>query len=199
MIFVGTQFFHVGLLRVVTCIFALGFACLLSLYTVAGVQAPAVAHAADYTYTLGPSDRIRITVFGHEDLSGEFAVSETGTISLPLIGVLTMEGVTLADAERAVVRAFKPDYLLNPRISIEIVEYRPFYIMGEVNNPGSYPYVSGMTVSEAVAIGGGFTYRAKKTRVVVIRESDSTRTEQPTLVTEFVYPGDVIKVLERLF
>ncbi len=173
------------------------FACILSVHPAAGAQAPAAAHPADYA--LGSGDRIRITVFGHEDLSGEFTVGETGTVSLPLAGILEFEGISLADAERTVVEALKPDFLLNPRVSIEVLDYRPFYIIGEVNNPGAYPYVNGMTVNEAVALGGGFTYRARKNRVVVIRATDATRAETTIPVTDAVLPGDVVRVLERIF
>ena len=142
---------------------------------------------------------MRITVFGHEDLSGEFTVSETGTVSLPLAGSLSVGGLTIRQAEQAVVDALKPDYLLNPRVGIEVLNYRPFYIIGEVNAPGSYPYVNGMTVTEAVALGGGFTHRAKKRKMTIIRASDPTRTEHPISVTGTVLPGDVVKVLERFF
>ena len=172
-------------------------ACTLSIHPGSGAQAQAAAQPDDYT--LGSGDRIRVTVFGHEDLSGEFTISETGTVSLPLAGTLVFGDAALADAERIVVAALKPDYLLNPRVSIEVLDYRPFYIIGEVNDPGAYPYVNGMTVNEAVALGGGFTYRARKNRVVVIRASDPTRTEMSIPVTDLVQPGDVVRVLERIF
>ena len=158
--------------------------------------APAVA-ATDYV--LGHGDRIRITVFGHEDLTGEFLLSETDTISLPLVGVLDFNGATLGQAQRIVVDALKPDYLVDPRVSVEVLEYRPFYIIGEVNNPGAYPYVNGMTVIEAVALGGGFTYRARRNRVLVIRADDQTRSESEIDANERVLPGDVVRVAERLF
>lgn len=160
-----------------------------------GPQAPAPLDG----YTLGPGDRIRITVFGHEDLSGEFVISETGAVSLPLAGTLSFGGATAAEAELSVVEALKPDYLLDPQVSILIVEYRPFYIIGEVNNPGSYPYVNGMTVNEAVALAGGFTYRARTNQVAVIRATDPSRTERTIPVTGMLRPGDIVKVSERFF
>lgn len=159
--------------------------------------APASAEPSEYTF--GTGDQIRLTVFGHEDLSGEFTVSETGAVSLPLVGGLKLGGLTIAQAEQKVVDALKPDYLLNPRINIEVLNYRPFYILGEVKNPGSYPYVNGMTVTEAVALGGGFTYRAKKEKMMIIRASDPARAERPVSDTDVVLPGDVVKVLERFF
>ncbi len=162
----------------------------------AALEAQPVA-ATDYV--LGHGDRIRITVFGHEDLTGEFLLSETDTISLPLVGVLDFNGATLGEAQRIVVDALKPDYLVDPRVSVEVLEYRPFYIIGEVNNPGAYPYVNGMTVIEAVALGGGFTYRARRNRVMVIRADDETRSESEIDANERVLPGDVVRVAERLF
>ena len=171
--------------------------CLIVLLGCLAGAAPGAAGQAGYTF--GTGDRIRLTVFGHEDLSGEFTISETGEISLPLAGSLNLGGLTIRQAEQKVVETLKPDYLVNPRVGIEVLDYRPFYIIGEVNAPGSYPYVNGMTVTEAVALGGGFTHRARKERMVVIRASDPTRTEQPMSVTDVVFPGDVVKVLERFF
>lgn len=166
--------------------------------------APAPSGAAETAadsvdYVLGHGDRIRITVFGHDDLTGEFQLSETGTISLPLAGVLDFNGVTPGEAERIVIDALKPDYLVDPRVSIQVLEYRPFYIIGEVNNPGAYPYVNGMTVIEAVALGGGFSYRARRNRVLVIRATDETRAEREISANDKVLPGDVVRVQERLF
>ncbi|MCY3794965.1 MAG: polysaccharide export protein [Gammaproteobacteria bacterium] len=163
--------------------------------------AAAVAHgqADSVDFRLGAGDRLRVTVFGHEDLSGEFTVSDTGAASLPLVGGLALGGLTVREAEQTILDALKPDYLLNPRVGVEVLNYRPFYILGEVNSPGSYPYVTGMTVNEAVAIGGGFTHRAKKTQMVVIRASDATKSEHPVSVTDAVLPGDLIRVLERFF
>ena len=162
-----------------------------------GTAGPGGAETVEYTF--GTGDQIRLTIFGHEDLSGEFTVSETGTVSLPLAGSLSIGGLTIRQAKEEVVDALKPDYLLNPQVSIEVLNYRPFYIIGEVKEPGSYPYVNGITVTEAVALGGGFTHRAKKGEMIVIRGSDPTKTERAVSVTDAVLPGDVVKVLERFF
>ena len=179
------------------------FCVMLCLIAALSPRALAVAEATpsgeSADYVLGQGDRIRITVFGHEDLTGEFLLSETDTVSLPLVGTLDFNGATLGEAQRIVEDALKPDYLLNPRVSVEVLEYRPFYIIGEVNDPGAYSYVSGMTVIEAVALGGGFTYRARQNRVLVIRAADETRTEQEISANDKVLPGDVVRVPERLF
>ena len=110
----------------------------------------AVAGAQDIgtpdDYRLASGDKVRITVYGHEDLSGEFEVDSTGQLSLPLIQDIDAANKTLNQLELDIEDALRPDYLKNPRLSVEILSYRPFYIVGEVNDPGSYPYVSGMSV-----------------------------------------------------
>ena len=180
------------------CLF---LALLLSSFAIAQTTAEEEDEPEDVTadYVLGHGDRIRITVFGHENLTGEFLLSETDSVSLPLVGVLDFNGATLKEAQNIVVNALKPDYLVDPKVSVEVFEYRPFYIIGEVNNPGSYPWVNGITVIEAVAIGGGFTYRARKKQMLVIRETDETRTEQEIEPNGKVLPGDLIRVAERFF
>ncbi len=150
-------------------------------------------------YTLGSGDEVKVTVFNHDDLSGKFFINEIGVISLPLVGNLKLGGMTLREAESVIKDALQPDFLVNPRVSVQVMNYRPFYIIGEVNEPGSYPYVNGMTVTEAVALAGGYTYRAKKKEVLIIRGTDQAKKETPATDTTAVLPGDVIKVPERFF
>ena len=150
-------------------------------------------------YSLGAGDKLKIVVFGHEDLSGQFEVDGTGAVSLPLVGTVRVGGKTISEAERAVVTALKPDYLKNPRVSLQVLNYRPFYIIGEVKEPGSYPYVNGLTVLEAVAIAGGFTYRAKESKMNIIRAIDSARQPQGARPDTVVLPGDLIEVPQRYF
>jgi polysaccharide biosynthesis/export protein VpsN len=150
-------------------------------------------------YKLGSGDKIRVTVFGHEDLSGEFEVDGSGNVSLPLIRNIKAEGLTPRELEQVVADRLSPDYLVNPRVSVEVLNYRPFYIYGEVTKPGSFPYVNGMTVINAVAMAGGFTYRARTSRVRIIRANDPSRTPQDADKDTPVLPGDVIEVPERYF
>jgi len=157
------------------------------------------AGAQEAQYKLGSGDQLRITVFGHNDLSGDFMVEGSGLVSLPLVGAIPLGGKTIIEAESAIITALKPDYLKNPRVSVQVLNYRPFYIIGEVNNPGSYPYVSGMTVLEAVAIAGGFTYRAKESEMTITRGTDESRREAEAVPETQVLPGDVIEVPERFF
>lgn len=150
-------------------------------------------------YKLGAGDIIKITVFNQSDLSGEYTISGTGQISLALIGSIEARNLTLLELKQRIIGELKPDYLLNPRVSIEVLNFRPFYILGEVNNPQSYPYVDGMSYLNAVAIAGGFTYRAKKGYVMVIHANDETKTEIELLMKDKVMPGDMIRVDERFF
>lgn len=150
-------------------------------------------------YRLGPGDRIKVTVFGHEDLSGEFQVSGTGEISMPLIDEVNAQDLTVGELEDRIVDALQPDYLIKPRVSVGILNYRPFYIIGEVTTPGSYPYVNGMTVLNAVAVAGGFNYRARKGRISIRRGDGETSQEFEAGMDTQVEPGDVISVPERFF
>lgn len=150
-------------------------------------------------YTLGTGDRVRVTVFGEPDLSGEFEVDATGKISMPLVGDIKIGGLPLRESERIVAQTLSQGYLANPRVNVEVLNYRPFYIIGEVNSPGSYPYVNGMSVLTAVALAGGYTYRAKEDRMVITRATDPQRREVRAAPDTLVLPGDIIRVPERLF
>lgn len=165
----------------------------------AGSGAPVVAEPASVEYRLGSGDRLRLIVYGEPDLSGEFDVSGTGRVALPLIGQVNAKGLTLHDFERAVEMKLREGYLTDPRVSAEVLNYRPFYIMGEVVKPGEYPYTSGMTVLNAIAVAGGYTYRADDTRVFVARERSQGEQDVRQLETTPVQPGDVIRIPERFF
>jgi len=150
-------------------------------------------------YRLAAGDQLRVSVYGHDDLSGEFEVDGNGQLSLPLIQDMDAANKTLNELEVDITNALMPDYLKNPRVSVEILSYRPFYIVGEVKEPGSYPYVSGMTVINGVALAGGFTYRAQKTRIKIIRDRTDTKQELEASADTEVMPGDVIEIGERFF
>ena len=150
-------------------------------------------------YTLGTGDQLRVTVFGQPDLSGQFEVDGSGSISLPLVGQVEAVGLTTPELEKRIVGLLEGDYILNPRVSAEVINYRPFYILGEVNRPGEYPYTSGLTVLNAVAASGGFTYRANK-KVVYIKSVDSAQEQAYELTTSTVVrPGDTLRIGERIF
>ncbi|MEI8208418.1 MAG: polysaccharide biosynthesis/export family protein [Methylococcales bacterium] len=159
-----------------------------------------IANAYDNEeYKLGSGDQIRITVFNQEQLSGEYTINGGGQIALPLIGDIYAKDLTVKQVEQAIANKLKPDYLLNPKVNVQVLNYRPFYILGEVKSPQSYPYVDGMTYRNAVAIAGGFTYRAKEDHVMVIRMKDPKKEEIKLDMDEKVMPGDIIHVEERFF
>lgn len=153
----------------------------------------------DTAYRLDSGDRIKVTVYGHDDLSGEFELDSEGMVAMPLIQDVQAGGLTVAELERAVTDKLSPDFLKNPRVSIEVLNYRPFYILGEVREPGSYPYASGMTLIKAVAMAGGYTYRARTSRVTITRPGDETPVQIKADPDTLVMPGDVIEVPERFF
>lgn len=163
------------------------------------VFASAPAGAESAAYRLGSGDKIRVTVFNERDLSGDFDVNDQGLVSLPLIGQVRVGGLSIAETQQIITERYGKDYLVNPRVNVEVLNYRPFFILGEVRSPGSYPYVSGMTVLNAVALAGGYTPRANHDRITVKRAADPQSVEQPVAEGTAVLPGDVIRVHERFF
>jgi polysaccharide export outer membrane protein len=155
--------------------------------------------ASNFSYRLGSGDKLKVTVFNQEDMNGEYTVDGEGNVSLPLIGTIMAKNLTLNEFEEKLKEKLVPDYLLNPKIAIQVLNYRPFYILGEVKKPDSYPYVSGMSYLTAVAIAGGFTNRAKENFVYVIHSSNPEQKEVETKLEELVMPGDIIRVEERFF
>ena len=149
-------------------------------------------------YRLGPGDELRINVFGEEQLSGEFVVGGQGFVALNLIGDVLAQGKTLPELEVDIENALSQGYLINPRVSIQVLNYRPYYIAGEVNAPGQYPYQEGLSVLNAVTIAGDFTYRANRCRVFIQR-SDSNTAQRYTLSADtLVQPGDTIRIPESI-
>lgn len=149
-------------------------------------------------YKVGAGDKIKVTVFRHPDLSGEFQLDGAGNFAMPLIGEVRAGGLTTRGLEQQIVSQLQDGYLIEPQVSIEVLNYRPFYILGEVKNPGSYPYVNGMTVLNAVALAGGFTYRADQDDIVLKRGGSNTEGYAATGDTN-ILPGDVVEVQERFF
>lgn len=163
------------------------------------INGSAVADEESTAYRLGVGDRIKVTVYGHEDLSGEFEIDSQGIVSLPLIQDVNASGLTVEDLELAIAAKLQPDYLKHPKVNVDVLTYRPFYIIGEVKAPGSYPYASGMTVLKAVALAGGYTYRARTKAVRITRPDDTGQNIIEADPETAVLPGDVIEVPERFF
>jgi len=155
--------------------------------------------AGDLDYKLGAGDKLRITVYGEEDLSGEFQVDGTGYVRLPLIGDLAAAGLSAHQIEMRVESALDDGYLTHARVAVEVMVYRPFSIIGEVNKPGEYPYVSNMTVMNAIALAGGYTQKAMASTMYVRHEGEID--EHPVAADRpiRIFPGDVVRVPETTF
>jgi polysaccharide export outer membrane protein len=154
---------------------------------------------ADAGYILGPGDQVRVEVFNQDDLTGDYVLDGEGRFSVPLIGTVRAAGLTTGELEDLLVGKLKPDYLVNPLIIVEVRNYRPYYLIGEVQGTGGYPYIDGITYLRAVAIAGGFTYRSKKDHVWVVRADSKDGEEIKLDINDKVMPGDIIRIAERLF
>ena len=165
-----------------------------------GEAAPVVAGAVAATdYRLGASDKVRILVFNEPTLSGEFNVNANGAIAFPLIGDIQAAGRTTTEVGKDIADRLAEGYLRSPQVSIDVLTFRPFFILGEVNKPGEYPYVHGLTVLQAVATAEGFTYRANKSKVFIKKEGDTGEHEYKITTDTLVAPGDTIRITERYF
>ncbi|MEJ7137282.1 polysaccharide biosynthesis/export family protein [Amphibiibacter pelophylacis] len=151
-------------------------------------------------YRLGPGDVITIRVFGEDDLSREkIRLTDGGTISVPAVGELDVRGQTLGDVERMVTKALKGRILVNPRVSVFVDEYRPFFINGMVEKPGGYPFQPGLTLRSAASLAGGFKDRASMSKLFIQRASDTQHQQVKVGLDAPIYPGDIITVEESFF
>lgn len=192
------RWFHRFMAVVILCIFMHGVA-------VAAPEVPQGSYSDGLeSYQLGVDDRLRITVYGEDDLTGSYSVAADGTVSMPLIGAVPVAGLLLPQVEALITAQLKDGYFVDPSVSIEIESYRPFYILGEVGTPGRYEYANHITILNAVALAGGFTYRAKQKTVKVQRpgytgEGVDARGYITLQPHDLVFPGDVLLVEERFF
>lgn len=159
--------------------------------------APAAPSAG--TYILGPNDRVRVKVYGESDITGEYEVDSTGQISVPLAGHIHADGLTTKQLEKAIASALAKGIVRDPRVNVEVALYRPYYILGEVKKGGEYPYRLGLTVLDAVASAGGFTYRANEGKVYLRRAGGGGEEMYSLDAPVPVFPGDNIRIPERWF
>lgn len=160
---------------------------------------PLESSAAPQAYRLGTGDRIAVNVFGEPTVAGEYEIDDTGNVSLPLAGRVNVRNMTPQEAEASMARRLS-SALENPQVNVAVVRYRPFYILGEVQRPGAYSYYGGATVLNAVALAGGYTFRARTNQISVVRPEGSQERE-PQLASEEAYlqPGDIVIVPPRWF
>jgi len=152
-----------------------------------------------YSYALSGGDKLRVIVFGEPSLGGDYTIGGSGFISMPLIGEIEAKGLTSTQLQTRIAARLSDGYLKEPRVAVEVLTTRPFYILGEVNKPGEYPFANGLTVANAVAQAGGYTYRAKTKRVRIRHAGEDEATEYAVTPATPVAPGDTIQVQERWF
>lgn len=164
-----------------------------------GTQGQAAAYEFGTGYRVGAGDRLAIRVAGEQDLTGEYVVDPSGVLSMPYVQSVPVAGMNTGDIERLIVQRLQAGYLRDPQVSVQAINLRPFYIMGEVTTGGSFPYQGGMTVQSAIATAGGYGARADQGAVLLTRRtSNGTKTYKVPVTTQ-VYPGDVIFIRERWF
>ncbi|ALG67527.1 polysaccharide biosynthesis/export family protein [Beggiatoa leptomitoformis] len=148
-------------------------------------------------YQLASGDQITITVFGEESLSGNYRLSDAGTVSYPLLGELQASGLTIGELEKLIAtRLVEGKYLVTPKVTVSSMEYRKFFINGEVKTPGGYAFSPGLTILKAASLAGGFTERASRRKIYILREGN--KPIQAELHT-YIQPGDIITVEESFF
>src|SRR6267142_3432724 len=155
--------------------------------------------SAAASYVLGPNDRVRLKVYGESDIAGEYEVDNNGNVSIPLAGHIRAAGLTTRQLERSIASALAKGIVRDPRVNVEIALYRPYYILGEVKKSGEYPYRLGLTVMDAIASAGGFTYRANENKVYLRRAGAGSEEIYALDAPILVFPGDNIRIPERYF
>lgn len=180
---------------------------MLGLSAFAGAASPVISTGDRYgpvsadvqEYRLGAGDKVKVNVFNEPTLSGEFSVSTDGVLPLPLIGNVQVGGKTAKEVSNAVQIALADGYLRDPKVSVEITSYRPFFVLGEVKSPGQFPYATSMTALNAIALAQGFSPRAQKSKVYIRRAGENQEEGYKLTPDLRVLPGDTIRVGERYF
>ena len=170
--------------------------------TLTGAPAATGAAVADArsSYKLAAGDVITILVFGEDEFTKEkIRLNDAGSVMFPGLGEVNVLGQTIGDLERLITNGLKGRILVNPKVAVQIVEYRPFYIHGMVEKPGGYPFQPGLTVRKAASVAGGFKERAALNKIHVIRENDPSQRPQKVDLNTTIGPGDILTVEESFF
>jgi polysaccharide export outer membrane protein len=166
---------------------------------VSEAEQKAILEASTVSPRLQAGEKIRVTVYGEASLSGDYQIDPGGFVSLPLAGTVKAAGLTQAELEQELARKFRTEYLRNPKVTVTVSEFKPFYIIGEIEKPGAYPYTSGLNVLSAIAIAGGTTYRASKSTILIQHPGEGGLREYPLTSSIPILPGDIIRVPQRYF
>jgi polysaccharide export outer membrane protein len=172
--------------------------CVLVLAACSTTLPPPLPAAEHGPYRLDSGDKVRVIVYGEQTLSTEYTVGSNGTIAFPMIGSIKARSLTVQALQAEITRGLK-GVLVKPSVSVEVSEYRPVFILGEVGKPGQYPYKTGLNVLTAVAMAGGFSVRADERRMTVVRKSAGKATEWHADRLADLQPGDLVVVPERFF
>jgi polysaccharide export outer membrane protein len=148
-------------------------------------------------YRLGVGDQLSIKVFGEEELSAEVTLSDAGTISYPFLGEIKVLNITIGTLSTLITQKLADGYLINPSVNVQVIGYREFYINGQVEKPGAYPYQPGLTLQKAIALAGGLTERASRSKQYVMRDGQDKR--QKVIPNNIIFPGDIITIDESFF
>lgn len=170
-----------------------------SVAPVTEAEQQALTAAAIAAPRLQAGEKIRVTVFGEDNLSGAYDIDPSGFVSLPLAGTVRAAGLTQAELEQVLAKKFRTEYLRSPKVTVTIASFRPFYILGEVEKPGEYPFKSGLNVLSATAMAGGTTYRASRSTILIQNPGETSMREYPMSSSVPVLPGALIRVPERYF
>jgi len=164
-----------------------------------GSQGTPAAYEFSTGYRVGAGDRLTVRVAGEADLTADYLVDGSGTISMPYVQTIEVAGLTTVQIEDVITERLRRGYLRDPKVSVQVTTLRPFYILGEVNTSGSFPYQPGITAQNAIAIAGGYSPRADQDKVLVTRKNATGTATYKVPVTTQIYPGDIIYVRERWF
>lgn len=149
---------------------------------------------------LQPGEKVKITVYGEELLTGDYDINPAGYVTMPLIGAVRAAGRSQAELGKDIANRYvRGGFLQDPHVTVAVVQFKPFYVLGEALTPGEYPFRSGLNVHTAVAMAGGFTYRASRTYVLIRHSGDEVWKEYSLGEPVPIAPGDLIRVPERYF
>ncbi len=162
------------------------------------VNLSTIAQANTGTFTLGSGDTIKISVYGEDDLSLEARLGDSGTLNYPFLGELKIAGLSVAEVERLITKGLLGDYLIEPKVTVSVVQYRQFFINGEVNDPNAFAFQPGLTVGKAISLAGGFTERANKREISIVSDANDAEARKVNMASP-VKPGDVITVKQSFF
>jgi len=183
----------------VLCLLTAGCSADSNLEPVSEAQQQAIIEAAKGSHRLQAGEKIRVTVSGEGSLSDDYQIDPSGYLALPLAGTVKAAGLTEAELEQELSKKFRSEYLRNPKVTVSLIEFRPFYILGEIEKPGAYPYTSGLNVLGAIAIAGGTTYRGSNSTVLIQHAGESGMREYPLASNVPILPGDIIRIPSKFF